>query len=104
MRRLYDHIDLRVPRLAEAKSFYEVLLPALGFTRKVDVEGWLQFEAGGSDVTEFFGVTESNNDIFIGPFAPSYPFRAIRVTNGSLTSRMLLRPPPLKSSESICAR
>ena len=57
MRRRYDHIDLRVPRLSEATKFYETLLPAVGFRRRVAVEGWLQFEAEG--VTEFFGVTES---------------------------------------------
>lgn len=59
MSRRYDHIDLRVSRLADVTSFYEVLLPALGFTRDVRVEGWLQFEAADGDVTEFFGVTES---------------------------------------------
>lgn len=59
MPRRYDHIDLRVPDLEKAKLFYETLLPALGFTRKVEVEAWLQFEAGDSDITEFFGVTES---------------------------------------------
>lgn len=61
MRRRYDHIDLRAPRLDEVTGFYEALLPALGFTRRVAVEGWLQYEAedpaGG--VSEFFGVTES---------------------------------------------
>lgn len=40
-----------------AVPFYERLLPALGFTRKVDVAGWLQFEAGEDDITEFFGIT-----------------------------------------------
>ena len=60
MRRRYDHIDLRVRSLAEARPFYETFLPALGFTRDVRIEGWLQFEAAGADgVTEFFGVTES---------------------------------------------
>jgi predicted enzyme related to lactoylglutathione lyase len=59
MARRFDHIDLRVPRLGEAKSFYETLLPAVGFTRRVAVEGWLQFEAEGEGVTEFFGITES---------------------------------------------
>src|SRR2546426_11223478 len=60
MRRHYDHIDLRVRSLSEARPFYEVLLPALGFTRDVRIEGWLQFEVAGADgVTEFFGVTES---------------------------------------------
>ena len=57
--RRFDHIDLRVPRLAEAASFYELLLPAVGFVRRVAVEGWLQFEADEEGVTEFFGVTES---------------------------------------------
>jgi catechol 2,3-dioxygenase-like lactoylglutathione lyase family enzyme len=60
MTRRFDHIDLRVPRLSEVVAFYETLLPALGFSRRVAVEGWLQFEAGGADtVSEFFGVTES---------------------------------------------
>lgn len=60
MPRRYDHIDLRVPSLSEARPFYEVLLPALGFTRDATIEGWLQFEAAGADgATEFFGVTES---------------------------------------------
>ena len=46
--------------MSEARPFYEMLLPALGFTRDATVEGWLQFEAPGADgATEFFGVTES---------------------------------------------
>jgi predicted enzyme related to lactoylglutathione lyase len=57
--RRFDHIDLRVPRLAQIAAFYETLLPALGFSRRVAVEGWLQFEAADDAVTEFFGVTES---------------------------------------------
>lgn len=52
----YDHIDLRVPSLADAASFYHTLLPALGFDRRVDVEGWLQYESRDGS---FFGVTES---------------------------------------------
>jgi predicted enzyme related to lactoylglutathione lyase len=59
MRRCYDHIDLRAPRLAEVTPFYELLLPALGFTRDVRVKGWLQFEAADGEIAEFFGVTES---------------------------------------------
>jgi predicted enzyme related to lactoylglutathione lyase len=60
MRRRYDHIDLRVRNLSEARPFYEMLLPALGFTREAKIEGWLQFEAAGADgATEFFGITES---------------------------------------------
>src|SRR5262249_44545684 len=59
MKRRFDHIDLRVPRLQDVAAFYEALLPALGFTRKVDVEDWLQFEAADGEVTEFFGIIES---------------------------------------------
>jgi catechol 2,3-dioxygenase-like lactoylglutathione lyase family enzyme len=64
MWRRYDHIDLRVRSLAEARSFYETLLPALGFTRDVRIEHWLQFEAAGADgATDFFGVTESSRHV-----------------------------------------
>lgn len=55
MSRCFDHIDLRVPSLAAARPFYSRLLPALGFTREVDVEGWLQWET--PDASEFFGMT-----------------------------------------------
>ncbi len=40
MRRFFDHIDLRVRHLVEAKSFYDVLLPALGFAHEAKIEGW----------------------------------------------------------------
>ena len=63
MRRRYDHIDLRVPQLAVVTSFYEALLPALGFSRDARVQGWLQFEAADNDITEFFGVTESHSHV-----------------------------------------
>ena len=65
MRRRYDHIDLRVRSLPEARVFYEALLPALGFTRRMEVDGWLQFEAvgGAGGSTEFFGVTEAPGHI-----------------------------------------
>ncbi|HEY7531266.1 MAG TPA: hypothetical protein VH681_00630 [Nitrospiraceae bacterium] len=59
MPRRFDHVDLRVRNLEDARAFYEALLPVLGFTRKVAIEGWLQFEAVGNDATEFVGVTES---------------------------------------------
>jgi catechol 2,3-dioxygenase-like lactoylglutathione lyase family enzyme len=60
MRRCFDHVDLRVRSLAEARAFYEALLPALGFTRDASIEGWLTYEAEGSaGLSEFFGVTES---------------------------------------------
>lgn len=57
-RRCFDHVDLRVRDLSEAAPFYSALLPALGFTMRVNIEGWLQFEARGEGATEFFGVTE----------------------------------------------
>ena len=64
MPRRYDHVDLRVRSLAEARPFYEAFLPALGFTRAVEIEGWLQFETvGGEGVAEFFGVTESAHHV-----------------------------------------
>jgi hypothetical protein len=43
-----DHIDLRVPRLAEVVAFYEALLPALGFSGRMAIEGWSQFQAAGN--------------------------------------------------------
>jgi predicted enzyme related to lactoylglutathione lyase len=60
MKRRFDHIDVRVRNLAEVCSFYERLLPALGFTRKIQVEGWLQYEAADTGgAAEFLGITES---------------------------------------------
>jgi hypothetical protein len=50
--------------LAEARPFYETLLPALGFTRGVPIEHLQRFEAAGADgATEFFGVTESSRHV-----------------------------------------
>jgi predicted enzyme related to lactoylglutathione lyase len=59
MARRYDHIDLRVPNLAEVTPFYEALLPALGFTRRVEDFEWLQYESVDEAAGAFFGVTES---------------------------------------------
>jgi catechol 2,3-dioxygenase-like lactoylglutathione lyase family enzyme len=60
MPRRFDHIDLRVHSLAEVRPFYEALLPALGFTRREEIEDWLQFEAvEPSGPAEFFGIIES---------------------------------------------
>lgn len=59
MPRRFDHVDLRVRCLSDVRPFYERLLPALGFTREVGIEGWLTYEtetSGGA--SEFFGVTE----------------------------------------------
>lgn len=73
MPRLLDHIDLRVPDLAAATPFYEALLPALGFTLRVEIEGWLQFEAPGDAATDFFGITA---DPHHRPNATRIAFRA----------------------------
>src|SRR5882724_6714485 len=61
MARVFDHVDLRVRDLASASAFYLALLPALGFTVRVDIGGWLQFEAPGPHATEFFGVAEDKD-------------------------------------------
>jgi catechol 2,3-dioxygenase-like lactoylglutathione lyase family enzyme len=53
--RRFDHVDLRVPSLQAAIPFYARLLPALGFTRDAQIEGWFQLE---SESGEFVGVTE----------------------------------------------
>jgi predicted enzyme related to lactoylglutathione lyase len=64
MKRYFDHIDLRVGSLVEARPFYKVLLPALGFTRDASIPGWFTFEAVDSDgAREFFGITESPTHI-----------------------------------------
>ena len=60
MRRYFDHIDLRVRSAAEARPFYDVLLPAVGFLHAAQIEGWIQYESVGTDrAPEFFGLTES---------------------------------------------
>lgn len=62
--RRYDHIDLRVRNLEEARLFYQTLLPALGFDRDAKIEGWIQFEdSSRPGAGEFFGVTESKDHV-----------------------------------------
>ena len=63
MSRILDHIDLRVRDLEQAAPFYRKLLPLLGFTVRVEIPGWLQFEAGGRAASEFLGVTEDRNHV-----------------------------------------
>ncbi len=63
MPRIFDHIDLRVKSMADAGDFYRTFLPLLGFTIRVDIEGWIQFEATGDGPTEFFGVTEDRSHV-----------------------------------------
>jgi catechol 2,3-dioxygenase-like lactoylglutathione lyase family enzyme len=58
--RRFDHVDLRVRNLEEARPFYEALLPALGFERPANIAGWVQFESSSAnEAGEFFGLTES---------------------------------------------
>jgi catechol 2,3-dioxygenase-like lactoylglutathione lyase family enzyme len=56
--RIFDHVDLRVADLKKAGPFYRAILPVLGFSIRVDLEGWLQFEAPGDGPCEFFGIIE----------------------------------------------
>lgn len=55
MPRLFDHVDLRI---AVAGAFYRRFLPLLGFTVKVDIPDWIQFEAPNAGPAEFFGLIE----------------------------------------------
>ena len=60
MRRYFDHIDLRVRSMAEARPFYDQLLPALGFTHDAKIAEWVQYDGvGAAGAPEFFGLTES---------------------------------------------
>jgi catechol 2,3-dioxygenase-like lactoylglutathione lyase family enzyme len=53
-----DHIDLRVKDFAQARKFYEKLLPALGFTCDRSDPDWGTFYTVGRDQpSEFFGFT-----------------------------------------------
>jgi predicted enzyme related to lactoylglutathione lyase len=62
--RILDHIDLRVRSLKEVRSFYQTLLPALGFDRDAKIEGWIQYERSDNTAAgEFFGVTESAHHV-----------------------------------------
>lgn len=61
MKRRYDHIDLRVRSLDEARTFYLEFLPALGFTRDDSNDRWLEFEADGEGITDYFAITESES-------------------------------------------
>jgi catechol 2,3-dioxygenase-like lactoylglutathione lyase family enzyme len=59
MPKRFDHIDLRVPNLKQAVPFYSRLLPALGFTQDMTIEGWFQLATEDDEGPgEFFGVSE----------------------------------------------
>lgn len=61
MPRIFDHVDLRVHDIEVAGAFYRRLLPLLGFAVRVDIDGWIQFEASRASAGEFFGVTEDSS-------------------------------------------
>ena len=58
-RRLFDHIDLRVRSLAEAKPFYARLLPALGFPDLCETPIGIAYDAARDHPKpEFVGLIE----------------------------------------------
>ena len=62
MKRLFDHIDLRVKNRARAQEFYSKILPAIGFTLDKSADEWGAFEVDGAgQPSEFFGFTEDTN-------------------------------------------
>ncbi len=57
--RLFDHVDMRVRNLAEAKLFYDQLMPALGFHNSYGTTLGIAFEsASAHPKPEFFGIIE----------------------------------------------
>ena len=60
---LFDHIDLRVRDVEQAKKFYVPLLNALGFTVDQKIKDWVSYEAPQTEgrPTEFFGFTHDPN-------------------------------------------
>jgi catechol 2,3-dioxygenase-like lactoylglutathione lyase family enzyme len=58
----FDHIDLRVRNLNEAKSFYDRLMPAIGFPNAYETSLGLSYEAKLDHAKpEFFGLIEDLN-------------------------------------------
>ena len=63
-RRFFDHVDLRVRNLAEARRFYDVWLPALGFPHVGDTPMGVAYEADRQDPKpEFIGLIEDPNHV-----------------------------------------
>jgi len=62
--RLFDHVDLRVRDLAEARAFYAVLLPALGFPALCDTPHGIAYDAvRNHPKPEFIGLIEDPGHI-----------------------------------------
>lgn len=57
----FGHVDLRVSSLEEALSFYDALMPALGFTERYHGPEWKVWGATepALPATEYFAITES---------------------------------------------
>lgn len=54
---LFDHVDLRVSDLAEARSLYDALLPAMGYARvAADPESVCYYREGQEKLQPFFGL------------------------------------------------
>ena len=61
-RRLFDHIDLRVRSLSEARSFYSQFLPAIGFSNFGQTSIGIAYDAPRDHPKpEFIGLIEDPN-------------------------------------------
>lgn len=64
MQRLFDHIDLRVKSLNEARPFYAAFLPAIGFPNFVETSIGISYEAERDHPKpEFIGLIEDPNHV-----------------------------------------
>jgi catechol 2,3-dioxygenase-like lactoylglutathione lyase family enzyme len=60
--RLFDHIDLRVSNLARARRFYDVFLPAVGFTEIKPDGAAMSYRAPGEGApARFVEINEEPN-------------------------------------------
>ena len=60
----FGHIDLRVRDLAVSETFYDELLPALGFTERYHGDTWKVWATTDElPWTAYFGVTESTEQV-----------------------------------------
>jgi predicted enzyme related to lactoylglutathione lyase len=60
----FGHIDLRVTTMKDARPFYGVLMPALGFTDEYPGEEWMVWAAEGeSPSAAYLAITEDTGHI-----------------------------------------
>lgn len=60
----YSHVDLRIKAWEQADSFYEALLPALGFTRTFHSANWKVYAAEGElPSVPYFAITEDPSHV-----------------------------------------